>query len=237
MEDIPSYVSATFIAIVIAVLGFIYFAISAATSGKKSIVPPIVITILIGWIFIVSLQTFNGFFTNLSGIPRLPIFVGIPVLTTIILLIVPRTRAVLMNMPITTLHYLHIIRVPVEMVLWWLAVSRAIPVDMTFEGSNFDIISGISAPFAAVFLVGARSKNRVGAIIWNVVALGLLVNIVGTAISYLPYFFTPTGGEVANLGVFYFPYVLLPTFVVPAVLFCHLVSLCQLICNKDQSQF
>ncbi|MEQ9468410.1 MAG: hypothetical protein RLN88_13430 [Ekhidna sp.] len=237
MEDIPSYVSATFIAIVIAVLGFIYYAVSVAAPGKKNITSSVVITLLIGWIFFVSAQTFNGFFTNLSGVPRLPIFVAIPTLTIILLLIWPRTRAVLMNMPITTLHYMHIIRVPVEMVLWWLAVSRAIPFDMTFEGSNFDIISGISAPFAAVFMVGTRSKSRIGAIIWNLIALGLLVNIVGTAISYLPYFFTPTGGEVANLGVFYFPYVLLPTFVVPVVLFSHLVSLYQLIFKKDQSQF
>ncbi len=237
MEDIPGYVSATFVAIVIAVLGFIYYAVNAATPGKKNITPSIVITLLLGWLFFVSLQTFNGYFTNLSGTPRLPMFAGITGIIILLLFVWPRSRVILMNMPITTLHYIHIVRVPIEMVLWWLAVSQAIPLDMTFEGRNLDIISGISAPFAAVFMVGTRSKSRIGAIIWNLIALALLFNIVRMAISYMPYFFTPSGNEVANLGVFYFPYVLLPTFIVPSILFCHLVSIYQLAFKKDQSQF
>ncbi|MEP1032018.1 hypothetical protein [Ekhidna sp.] len=237
MEDIPSYVAATFIAIVIAVLGFLYYAISAATPGKKSITPSLVITLIVGWIFFICVQTFNGYFTNLSGFPRLPLMVCFTLAAIAILFVWPRTRAILMEMPITTLHYIHIVRVPVEMVLWWLAVSRAIPMDMTFEGSNLDIISGISAPFAAVFMVGAQSKSRIGAIIWNVIALALLINIVNMAVGYMPYYYTPTGGQSANLGVFYFPYVLLPTVIVPTIFFSHLVSLYQLIFKKDQLQF
>ena len=237
MEDVPGYVAATFIAIVLAVLGFLYYAINAANSGEKKTTPALVIAALIGWISFISAQTFNGYFTNLSGIPKLPLMAAVPLTATLIAFIWPTTRAILYKMPITTLHYVHIVRVPVEMVIWWLAVSGAVPMDMTFEGSNPDIISGISAPFAAVFLVGTRSKNRVGAIVWNITALGLLINIVQIGISYMPYFFTPSGGQVANLGVFYFPYVLLPTFIVPAIVFSHLVSLYQLLFKKDQSQF
>ncbi|MEO9484183.1 MAG: hypothetical protein ABJG47_12080 [Ekhidna sp.] len=236
MEDVPSYVAATFIAIVIAVLGFLYYSISAATSKKKNITTTLVIVLLVGWIFFVSVQTLNGYFTNLSGVPRLPLMAGVPLAAIVIAFLWRKSRTVLLNMPITTLHYIHIVRVPVEMVIWWLAVSRAMPMDMTFEGVNLDIISGISAPFAAVFLVGA-SKNRIGAIIWNVVALGLLIHIVQLAIGYMPYFFTPSGGQVANLGIFYFPYVLLPTFIVPAIFFSHTVSLFQLLFKKNQSHF
>ena len=237
MEDIPGYVAATFVAIVIAVLAFLYYAVNTATSGKKSITPSLVITLLVGWVFFISVQTFNGYFTNLSGFPRLLLMSGITLIAIILLFIWPRTRTILMNMPITTLHYIHIVRVPIEMVLWWLAVSRAIPMEMTFEGANLDIISGISAPFAAVFMVGARSKSRIGAIIWNLIALALLINIAKMSVSYMPYFYTASRGEIINLGVFYFPYVLLPTFIVPAILFSHLVSLFQLAFKKDQSQF
>ena len=237
MEDIPGYVSATFIAIVIAVLGFIFYAVSTATPKKKDITPSLAITILLGWIFFVSVQTFNGYFTNLSGTPRLPMYAGITFIGIIILFLWSRSRKVLINMPITTLHYIHIVRVPIEMVLWWLAVSRAIPNDMTFEGGNLDIISGISAPFAAVFMVGSRSKSRIGAVIWNLIAMALLFNVVKMAIAYMPYFYTPSGNEVGNLGVFYFPYVLLPTFIVPTIFFCHLVAIYQLLFKKDQSQF
>ena len=142
-----------------------------------------------------------------------------------------------MDIPITTLHYMHIIRVPVEMVLWWLSVAAVIPSIMTFEGSNLDIISGISAPFAAVFMVGSRSKNKIGGVIWNLLALGLLVNIVYIAISHSPYFYEGTAEVPVNTGVLYFPYILLPTLVVPTVLFAHLVALVQLIFKKDHKQF
>lgn len=237
MEDIPNYVAATFIAIVIVVLAFLFYAITAARPGRKSITPSLVITLIVAWIFLISVQTFNGYFTNLSGFPRLPMFVLLSMSIVVMAFVWPRARAIVMEMPITTLHYLHIIRVPLSMVLWWLAVSNAIPMDMTFEGSNLDIISGISAPFAAVFMVGARSKSRIGAVIWNLLALGLLINAAVLSISYLPYFYTPNGGEMGNLGVFYFPYVLLPTFVLPSIVFSHIASLFQLIFKKDQPQF
>ena len=45
-----------------------------------------------------------------------------------------------MNLRILTL--LHIVRVPVEIVLYWLFISKAIPGLMTFNGRNFDILAG-----------------------------------------------------------------------------------------------
>ena len=237
MDTIPSYVAWTFIAIVIAVIAFLTYGSHHASPGKKSLTSSIVLTVLIGWVFLISVLTFSDFFEDYSLPPRLLVIVAIPVSFTIISLLLPRTRSFLMDIPITTLHYLHIIRVPVEMVLWWLSVWAVVPEIMTFEGSNLDIISGISAPFAAVFMVGSRSKSRIGAIIWNLLALGLLVNIVTIAIGHTPYFFEATTETPANTGVFFFPYVLLPTFIVPAVLFSHLVSLNQLIFKKDQRHF
>ena len=236
MGNIPNYVSGTFIAIVIAVLAFIIYAVSAAADRKSKTTITVIVLVLLGWIITISLLSVDGFYLDYSLPPRLFMFLGVCLISFAVMFAIPKSRAFLGKMPITTLHYLHIVRVPVEMVLWWLAVWSIVPMEMTFEGSNLDIVSGISAPFAAVFLVGARNKNRIGAIIWNLVALALLINIVSRAISYTPYFYD--GGDVpANIGVFYFPYVLLPTFVVPAVFFCHLVSLYQLIIKKDQSQF
>ncbi|MEM8939545.1 MAG: hypothetical protein AAGC64_09395 [Bacteroidota bacterium] len=235
MENIPSYVEWTFVSIVVSVLIFMFYALRAACPARKNL--SLLIAILISWIFLVSIQATFGFFEDFSFPPRLMIYVGIPVISTVILLLTPRTRKFLNEMPITTLHYIHIIRVPVEMVLWWLSVFRVLPKELTFEGSNLDIISGISAPFAAVFLVGKQSENRIGALLWNLLALGLLLNIVFSAISFTPYFYEASQNVPANTGLFYFPYILLPTFIVPVVLFSHLVALNQLIFKKNQSQF
>ena len=232
MDNIPSYVPGTFIAIVVAVLAFIVYAISQAAPGKKNLIPSISVTVLLAWIFLLSILTFNDFFLNYTPPFRLLLFLGVPILFMTTLFCIPKTRLFLEHMPLTTLHYIHIVRVPVEMVLWWLSVWLLIPKELTFEGANLDIISGISAPFAAVFMVGGRSVNRVGAVIWNMLSLGLLINVVIRAIRLTPYFFTPEASEIGNTGVFYFPYILLPTFVVPVVLLAHLVSLYQLILKK-----
>ena len=237
MDNIPSYIPGSFIAIVVAVLSFIIYAVSQAALGKRNLTPSISVTLLLAWIFLVSLLTFKGFFEDYSSPPRLIFFLAGPILFILVLFIHPGSRKFLQKMPLTTLHYIHIIRVPVEVVLLWLSVWFLIPKEMTLEGANLDIISGISAPFAAVFMVGSRSKSRVAAVIWNLLALALLLNIVARAIILSPYFFTPSGSEVGNTGVFFFPYILLPTFIVPAILFSHLVSLYQLIFQKDQLQF
>lgn len=238
MENIPTYISGTFLAIVAASVGFIFYAVNFVASGRRNFAPTIVLTLLCVWIFLISILTYNGFFQNYTMPPRLMLFVGFTVLIILALFLIRRTKTFLNKMPITTLTYIHIIRVPVEMVLLWLGVSGAIGMELTFEGSNFDIVSGITAPFVGVFMISGRSKNRIGAIIWNVAALALLINIVVRAISYTPYFYEYSlGGQAENIAVFYFPFVLLPTLVVPIVLFCHLVSLNQLLFVKEPSQF
>lgn len=238
MESIPTYISGTFLAIVLASVGFIFYAVNYVSSGKRNFTPTIILTFFSTWIFLVSILTFNGFFLEFSSPPRIFLFVGFTVVVIVGLLAYKRTRAFLNKMPLATLTYIHIIRVPVEMVLLWLGISGMIAMDMTFEGSNFDIISGITAPFVGVFMISGRSKNRIGAIIWNLLALGLLVNIVVMAITYSPYFYEQVlNGQAQNVAIFYFPFVLLPTLVVPVILFAHLVSLNQLFFVKDQSQY
>ena len=66
------------------------------------------------------------------------------------------------------------------------------------------------------------------AITWNFIALVLLLNIVGHALLSAPTPFQKLAFDMPNIGVFYFPFVWLPAFVVPAVFFAHIVSLMKL---------
>lgn len=232
MNDLPIYVSATFFACILSTFAFVYYAVLHASSPKSNI-PVIVTTFTAIWLFVISLLTIMGVFQDFESMPpRLILAALIPVTFIITLFLIPSGRAFLAKMPITTLTYIHIIRVPVEIVLWWLFIGGAVSESLTFEGVNYDILSGISAPFAGLFLVGLKSKSKFGAIIWNLLALGLLFNIVSRAVLATPYFFDPLAFDQPNMAVFYFPYVLLPLFIVPAVLFSHLVSLYQLILVK-----
>ena len=236
LDNIPTYVSLTFLACVITCFGFLNYAATRA-GGEKGNGAVIMTTFIALWIFIVTILSLNGFYQDYDFIPpKLFLFLGIMIICIAGLFIYPKTREFIGQMPITTLTYLHIVRVPVEIVLWWLFINGAVAESMTFQGVNFDILSGISAPFAGLFLVGMKSKSKLAAIIWNLLTLGLLVNIVARAIQATPYFFDPAIYDQPNVAVFYFPYVLLPLFVVPVVFFCHIASFYQLIFIKEPEE-
>lgn len=118
------------------------------------------------------------------------------------------------------------------MVLWWLANEGMLDHKLTFEGSNFDILIGITAPFAAIFMLGLKSRSRFAAIVWNFIGILMLINIVTMAVRATPYFYDATVFTQPNMVVFYFPFIWLPGFVVPAVLFSHATALYQLMSPK-----
>lgn len=236
MSNIPPYVSISFMACVLACFGFVYYAVDRASAKGSNL--PVIMTTFVGiWIFIITLLTIQGFFLDfISRPPRLFMFFGIIVLIAIGLLSIKRSRVFIAKMPITTLTYIHIIRVPVEIVLWWLFMNGVVAESMTFQGLNYDILSGISAPFAGLFLVGMKSKSKFAAVIWNVLTMALLVNIVFRAIQATPYFYDVSLYDQPNIAVFYFPYILLPLFIVPAIVFCHIASLYKLMFIPDEPE-
>jgi hypothetical protein len=102
-----------------------------------------------------------------------------------------------------------------------------VPQLMTFEGWNFDILSGISALVISWF---GYFKNRIpaaGLLIWNIICLGLLMNIVRLAVISAPFSFQQLAFDQPDIAILYFPFTLLPAVVVPFVLFSHAVLIRQ----------
>jgi hypothetical protein len=132
------------------------------------------------------------------------------------------------NIPPHRLIRLQSFRFFVEILLWLLFVSKLLPVQMTFEGRNLDILAGISAPLVAFFAFRGRI-SRAGLIIWNVVCIGLLLNIVIIAVLSTPSPWRVFSNEPANYIVTYFPISWLPGLLVPLAYYLHSLSLKQLI--------
>lgn len=236
MSDAPEYIELTFLACVLSTFCFLVFSIMQA-SGKSRKRGYVISTLLLVWIVAISLIAMNGWFLNFESFPpRLFLFV-LPALLLIVGSFVWKTsRDFLMKLPISSLTYLHIVRIPVEIVLWWLFLKSLVPESITFQGVNLDIISGITAPFVGVFFIGPTRKKYLLAFLWNLATLGLLFNVVIRAIAATPYFLDSQTATLPNMAVFYFPFVLLPAFVVPAVLFAHLVSIMQLFNHRDHQE-
>ena len=134
------------------------------------------------------------------------------------------TKELLPFIPQKSLVGLQVFRVFVEIVLWLLFIQNIVPVQMSFEGRNFDVLTGISAPIAAYLLV----NNRIALFIWNICGLALLANILTIAILSLPTPLRVFMNEPANTIVVHFPFVWLPGLLVPMAYGLHFLSLRQL---------
>jgi hypothetical protein len=149
----------------------------------------------------------------------------IPLITTIVLLFKTDIKTLAVHLNLKVITQLQVFRVFVEIILWLLFIENQLPKQMTFEGRNFDILAGISALIAARYLV----HNKGWMIVWNLFGLALLINIVAIALLSMPTPFRIFHSEPANIIVTRFPYVFLPTFLVPLAYFLHFISLKKLL--------
>ena len=103
---------------------------------------------------------------------------------------------------------------------------------MTFEGRNFDILAGITAPIIAYFGLTKTTLSRQTILLWNFICLALLLNIVINALLSAPSPIQKFAFDQPNIAILNFPFSWLPTFIVPIVLFGHLTSIRQLFKQK-----
>ncbi|MBS1786836.1 MAG: hypothetical protein JST85_03900 [Acidobacteria bacterium] len=113
-------------------------------------------------------------------------------------------------------------RIPVELWLHRLCQEGVVPVQMTYSGRNFDIISGILALALGLWTLKGRPP-RWAIWLFNILGLALLVNIVTIAILSAPTPLRQFFNEPANTFVADWPFVWLPAFLVQAAWFGHLM--------------
>lgn len=227
MENIPIYVSAVFI---LTTLISIYIFYQAANHSKK------VVFILLGWILLQAIISAKGFYTVTHTLPpRFLLLVLPPLISIVLLFITYKGRAFIQSLKIKQLTLLHVVRIPVELVLFWLSMKKLLPGIMTFEGWNYDIFSGISSIAVYYFLFTMSRKNKKLLLAWNIICLLLLLNIVIIAVLSAPFRFQQLAFDQPNIAILYFPFSWLPGCIVPLVLLSHLASIYQLYIQKDNS--
>ena len=176
----------------------------------------------------------NVYNANTAAFPPRIVLMGIlPAICAIAMLFLfTKGRRFMDGLPIIELTWINVMRVPVEISLYWLFLHKAVPEIMTFEGRNFDILAGLTAPIIANYSRSLKSSKTYVLLIWNIISLGLLMNIV-----YIAFFSAPSpvqkfAFEQPNIAILYFPFNWLPTFIVPVVLFGHLASIRHLLRRK-----
>lgn len=184
-----------------------------------------------GWLAVQAGLAMAGFYqTNLYVLPpRLALGALLPALVILLtILLTTRGRCWMARLPLADLTAISVVRVGVELGLYYLAVGRLVPEIMTFEGRNFDVLAGLTAPGVAL-LWRRRQLSRGWLLVWHGIALMLLLNIVVLAIASAPSPIQRLAFEQPNVVILRFPFVWLPAFIVPVVLFSHVASLYQLL--------
>ena len=130
-------------------------------------------------------------------------------------------RRIAATFPLWALVGIQGFRLPLELAMHQMYERGIMPVQMSYSGLNYDILTGILAIGVALLvytgLAGARLVR-----LWNVIGLILLINVVTVAILATPrirYF----GDGAVNTWVTFTPFVWLPAVMVLAALAGHLI--------------
>ena len=122
-------------------------------------------------------------------------------------------------------------RVFVELLLHQAYVEGLMPVQMSYSGRNFDIISGVTAIALGAWLATGRQSPRL-VMLWNVVSIALLTNIVVVALLSAPTPFRVFMNEPANVWITRAPWVWLPTVMVVAAIVGHILVTRRLLARR-----
>ncbi|HMC96549.1 MAG TPA: hypothetical protein VKG92_02765 [Flavobacteriales bacterium] len=221
MQHVPLSLHAAFAAITLLAIWLFCRAVPNPRSTR---------TVILAWVVAQGAIALTGFYTVTSTLPpRFILLIAPPLLLFALLFLTARGRRFLDALDPAALTLVHVVRIPVELVLYALCAYKTIPEGMTFAGSNFDILSGLSAPLIWWFGYKRGPLNRDVLVAWNLICIGLLVNIVARAVLSAPFPFQQLAFDQPNIAVLYFPFVWLPCCVVPLVLLAHLAALRKLL--------
>jgi|TARA_Y100000592_G_C5451412_1_gene308921 hypothetical protein len=219
IDNLPIWIELLFLASFGLTIAFFYF-----SNGK-----PLKLTaFILVWSLAQSILAYLGFYQETQAFPPRFGLVILPSIVFVVYGLLPKQQkwiAEKRDSLISTL--LHSIRIPVEIVLFGLFNHQMVPKLMTFEGRNFDILIGISAPIMG-WLFFKKKVNKSMMLAWNIIGLCFVLFILVNGILSAELPFQQFGFEQPNRAVNYFPFVLLPATIVPIVIWTHLSDIFQL---------
>jgi hypothetical protein len=193
--------------------------------------------LLIAWLLLLGILSMRGFFSNFSQLPPPLIFALLVPLPLVLLF--TRSRAgkqLLHHIKPQWLIYLQSFRILVEIALWLLVRNGSLPVQMSFEGRNFDVLAGLLAFPVGYYCFVKKSWSPVIAVLYNIVGLVLLLNIVTISILSMPTPLRVFHNQPDSSLLTTFPFIYLPGLLVPLAYTLHILSLRQVGLYRSAAQ-
>ena len=185
--------------------------------------------VITAWVALLGYLSLADYFADFRSLPpRILPAPLLPLLTGLLFLRSAGGRELLARTPPQWPIYAQSFRILMELILWLLYLQHRVPAIMTFEGRNADILVGLTAIPIGYLCFVRRAWPPRAALWWNVAGILILLNVVVHAQLSTP---SPLRVFVTNPPVTfiaYWPYILLPGFLVPLAWLLHAASLIQL---------
>jgi hypothetical protein len=136
-------------------------------------------------------------------------------------------------LPLVALIGLQAFRLPLELLMHRGVARGIVPVELSYTGYDFDIISGIGAAIIAIALMRGVTVPRAAIWLWNVFGLYCLAAILVVAVLGSPMLHRfGTDPRHVNTWVLFYPYVLVPGTLVLTALSGHIVITRKLLASQ-----
>ena len=196
------------------------------------------ISIIVMWVGLLTILSLSNFFSDFSKLPPRPALAMIIPLPFILLIAFSKKGTQFLQLiPAQWLVFIQSFRIVVEFLLLFAFMANKLPIQMTFEGRNFDVITGLLALPVSYLL--AKNKNYASklTIAFNIIGIILLLNILVIAVLSMPTSVRYFMNEPSNTLVGQFPFILLPGVLVPIAYSMHIFSLRQLLARQRKIDF
>src|SRR5438552_3045283 len=224
-SGIPVSLAAPFIALVTAVA--VLLAVGAGAAARRAGMSPAAArgwmlrtaAVVAIWMAVTGLAGASGRLLDFMAMPPRVFFVIAPSLALAVALpLSGGLDRLLRAAPPAWLLVAQLFRLPVELCLWRMHGAGLIARMMTFEGSNFDILTALSAPLFAWLCFGGGRSRRGLAVLWNWAGITLLTNVVVRGMLSAPTRFQVFHTAPPNAIIARFPFIWLPCVLVAAPL-------------------
>ncbi len=181
---------------------------------------------ILGWLGLTGSIASTGYFTHFYSMPPRIFLVILPVIISVIFLARAPKLSVFFNaVPLVWLILIQAFRIDMEIILWLLEKQALIPELITWNGRNFDIVIGLSAPLIAYFCYVKKPWANQVALIWNYLGIGFLLHVFILGLLSAPTPFRVFFTNPETIFIAHVPYIWLPGFVLPLAIFFHVAAI------------
>ena len=187
------------------------------------------LSVVAAWLILVGVLAVQGFFAHFSTLPPRPVLlILLPLPVVLFIAFSGKFRTMVLALPEQWLIFFQSFRLFVELILWQAFLKGALPVQMSFEGRNWDIATGVLALLTGWIVMKRKRHFRTIAFVFNLIGIVLLLNVLTIALLSMPtplrYFMNePSVEKLAR-----FPLIYLPSVLVVLAYSFHIFSLRQL---------